>query len=386
MLQFDPMDGQRWHDTPAFQGTPAYEFDDIGDGVRESDRLRREARSSTGPKIQRATKAEDRSRNELRPTTFDEIVGQEDAKRLMTRVLENSRRKNRLLDHVLLVAGSGLGKSTFSHVIAGYLGVDVFEVEAPVSHDTLMELREQMDWGDILRIEEIHMQAVQERRGKSSSTQPEVLFSVMEDRVIQTAGGVLPFPEITVIGTTTDEGMLPDPFVNRFPLRPVLVDYSERELRLIARMNADRLGISLSDRACEMFASASRGIPRQINNYLKNAESLSPATGRINTALAREVLHDLNGVTDDGLTRDMQGTLTFLYTKAKQTNGDGEVKYQASVGSIATAIGKSRDVKAIQLRVEPWLIKQGFIQVTHGGRRLTDLGIERARNLLKDGS
>lgn len=376
------------NDTPAFQGSSASDYGDLADGIRESERLRREQREARerGPAVKRATKAEERSRNELRPTTFDEIIGQDDAKRLLQRVLDNASRKNRLLDHILLVAASGIGKSTFSHVIAGSLGVDVFEVEAPVSHDTLMELREVMDWGDILRIEEIHMQAVQERRGKTSSTQPEVLFSVMEDRVIQTASGVLPFPEITVIGTTTDEGMLPDPFVNRFPLRPVLVDYNERELRLIARMNADKLGISLSDRAAEMFARASRGVPRQINNYLRNAESLSPETGRINASLAREVLHDLNGVTEDGLTRDMQNTLTFLYSKARQENGDGEVKYQASVGNIATAIGKSRDVKAIQLRVEPWLIKQGLLQVTHGGRRLTDAGVKRAHQLNQNGS
>jgi Holliday junction resolvasome RuvABC ATP-dependent DNA helicase subunit len=83
------------------------------------------------------------------------------------------------------------------------------------------------------------------------------------------------------------------------------------------------------------------------------------------------VLADLNGVTADGLTRDMQRTLTFLYTRGKRTSRKGGTTYQASVATIATAIGKSRDSKAVVLRVEPLLIEQGYLQVGHGGRKLT---------------
>jgi Holliday junction resolvasome RuvABC ATP-dependent DNA helicase subunit len=36
----------------------------------------------------------------------------------------------------------------------------------------------------------------------------------------------------------------------------------------------------------------------------------------------------------------------------------------------------------VQLRVEPYLIQQGYVQVLHGGRALTDLGIGRAKLLL----
>ena len=86
-------------------------------------------------------------------------------------------------------------------------------------------------------------------------------------------------------------------------------------------------------------------------------------------------------MTVDGLTPDMSAMLTFLLTKGKQTTAAGEVRYQSSVSTIATGIGKSRDVKAITLRVEPYLIECGFIQVTHGGRRLTDAGIQRAEEL-----
>jgi hypothetical protein len=53
----------------------------------------------------------------------------------------------------------------------------------------------------------------------------------------------------------------------------------------------------------------------------------------------------------------MQKMLTFLYTRARHMRGDGEVTYSASVNTIATAIGMSRDTKAVALYVEPFLIR-----------------------------
>lgn len=337
------------------------------------------ARSAT-PEPPQPVRTSDRTRNTLRPSTFDEVIGQADAVAMMRKVTEASKLRAEPLDHVLLVGPSGTGKSTFSHVIANELGVEVYEAEAPISTDTLLSLREVMQNGDILRIEEIHQQAIMERRGRGSSTEPEVLYAVLEDRVIASGTAILEFPHITVIGTTTDEGMLPEPFLNRFPLRPHLERYDTQDIGVMAIWNAQRLERRITIDAAHMFASASRGVPRQVNNYVKNAALLTDDL--IDADVAGEVLFTLNGVTEDGLTRDMQNMLTFIYEKGKRTKADGEVVYQASVNTIATGIGKSRDSKAIALRVEPYLIEEGYIQVGHGGRMLTDTGIKRAQELL----
>lgn len=320
----------------------------------------------------------DRSKNELRPETFDEVIGQDNAVATMRRYVEASQRRDEPLDHTLLVGRGGTGKSTFSHVIAHELDVDVYEVEAPVDRDTLLQLRLVMNDRDILRIEEIHQQAIMERRAKSASTQPEVLYAIMEDRVVTAGAGLLDFPAITIIGTTTDEGLLPDSFLDRFPVRPHLEPYEADALAKMARWNGDKLGVVVTPQAAEIFASASRGTPRIINNYVKNAAMLSESV--IEPDDAREVLH-LNGVTEDGLTSDMQAMLTFLFTKCRHENSKGDVLYRASVNTIATAIGKSRDSKGISLRVEPFLIERGFIQIGQG-RVLTDAGIERAKELV----
>jgi Holliday junction DNA helicase RuvB len=321
----------------------------------------------------------DRSGNELRPVTFDQIVGQEKAKALLKRMTEVAVSRGRRMDHILLVGRSGTGKTTFAHVIAHELGRRVFQLEAPISADTLLELSRVMQDGDILFIDEVHQQAIMDRRGRNSSTQPEVLFSVMEDFTLPTGTGVLQFPHVTIMGATTDEGALPDAFINRFPIRPLLAPYSEDDMTIIARRNADQLGLAMGEPVARVFARASRGVPREINNYLKNAAMLTDS--HVTRELALEVLHDLVGVTPDGLTADMQGMLVFLLNHARRETAQGVVTYQASVSTIATAIGKSRDAKAIQLRVEPYLIERGYLQVGHGGRFLTNAGVLRAMEL-----
>lgn len=322
--------------------------------------------------------------NDLRPDTFDDLIGQEHLKALLRRMTATAVAQDRALDHVLLVGPSGTGKTTLVHVLASEMGKRVFQFEAPIDSDTLQELAGVMQDGDILFLDEIHQQAAGDRRGRSSSTQPEALFSLMEDFTLPTAYGVIPFPHITFMGATTDEGALPDAFVNRFPIRPRLEEYTVEDMVKIATKSAARKNMGMTRIAAMTFANASRSIPREINNFIRNAAMLGAST--ITPSLAVEIVTDLNGLTLDGLTPDMQNLLTFLLRRARREKGDGEVVYQASVNSIATAIGKSRDTKAVALRVEPFLIERGYLQVLHGGRALTDDGIQRAMNLLQEAS
>jgi holliday junction DNA helicase RuvB len=324
-----------------------------------------------------------RSANALRPERLEDMIGQARLRRLLLRLTGAATARQAPLDHMLLVGPSGFGKTTVANAVANALGVQVWQVEAPVSHDTLTTLRTVMADRDILFVDEVHQQGIMDRRSRDSSTQPEVLFSVMEDRTLVTGSGVLPFPLITVIGATTDEGRLPDAFVNRFPLRPEFDAYTVGDLTNMAILNAGAFGLPIEDEAAERFACASRGVPRVINNYVRNAAALTEHL--IDETLAEEVIADLNRTSEDGLTKDMQATLVFLYKKCRRLS-KGETLYMASLTSIATAIGKSRDVKAVQLRIEPYLIEQGYLQVGHGGRRLTDLGLARVQAILNPGA
>lgn len=318
--------------------------------------------------------------NALRPTTLDQMVGQDALKPLLRRIIDVARVNDAPMDHMLMIGASGTGKTTTAQVVAHELHRRVFQIKAPVSLDVFMQLRELMHHAEVLIVDEIHQQVSGDRRGTSQACDPETFFHIMEDRQIATATGILDFPEITIIGATTDAGLLPEPFLNRFPLQPRLAPYTTKDMAQIVRVNAEALGLTLDDGVAPMLGGAARGTPRVANNYVRNVKVLTPGTF-VRVDVAEEVVTVLNSTTLDGLTLDMQRMLTFLLSSARENKATGDITHQASVNTIATALGKSRDTKAIALYVEPYLIERGYVQVTHGGRQLTPAGIQRAKEL-----
>lgn len=319
----------------------------------------------------------ERSANELRPSTFDEMVGQERLRPLLERLIAQAR-TGTPLDHILLIGSAGTGKTTTAMVMAHELGRPVYMLKAPIAQDVLEELAQVAGDGDIVIVDECHLWVKPDRRGVNGVASPEQVYGILEDKRLQTATGVLPFPDVTFIGCTTTTGSLPEPFLARFPLQPRLDAYTVEEMATLARANAQSLSLSIDESGALMFARASRGVPRIVNRFSRNARSL--AARHIDDALAHEIIVELNGSTLDGLDTDMQAMLRFLL-RCKRTKANGEVVYQAGLNTIATALGKSRDSQIIALAVEPWLISRGYVAVTPTGRCLTAAGVSRTLKL-----
>jgi Holliday junction DNA helicase RuvB len=281
-----------------------------------------------------------RSANELRPATFDQMVGQDRLRKLMRRIVENSKLSGRPLDHIMLGGQSGTGKTTLAQVVAHESGRRVFQVKAPVGYDVLDALRKTCIDGDVVIVDEIHQQVQGDRRGVTQAADPEDFYHLMEDRKLPTATGMVDFPAITLIGCTTDTGLLPEAFLNRFPLTLTLDPYTYDDMTKLAAANGRALDAPMTAEAAAMFGRASRRNPRQTNTFVKNAISLG-ARG-IDAALAHEVISGLNNCTPDGLTPDMQRMLTTLLRSRRESRG-GHIVHQASVNTIATALGHGRD-------------------------------------------
>src|SRR3990167_5868763 len=59
----------------------------------------------------------------LRPSRFDDYIGQEQTKKNLSILVSAARKRNEPLEHILIHGPSGLGKTTLAHIIAKQMGV-----------------------------------------------------------------------------------------------------------------------------------------------------------------------------------------------------------------------------------------------------------------------
>lgn len=315
----------------------------------------------------------------LRPKTLGGFIGQEHTKQKLRKQIDAALTNREPMLHTLIAAKAGQGKTTLAHIIAEELGTTCWEVQAPVDVTRLLSLATQMRDGDVLLLDEVHLQA----RSKSAQAGPEVLYNIMEDRKLVGPLGPVKFPHVTVVGATTDEGLLPSSFRERFPIKCLFVDYDLQDLMQIADFNAKALGLNITADGMIVFGQACRGVPREINNMVKNACTIARSRAQvdIDKELAQEILSD-EKLEFDGLTHPMIEYLHKLFARKRYSHGKGEWVIKASLGTMAHAIGRARDKSFVELEVEPELIKRGLIDIVPGGRTITEEGIYRIGEVL----
>ncbi len=94
----------------------------------------------------------------LRPTAWDEYVGQDAVKENLRIFIEAARGRKEALDHVLLYGPPGMGKTTLAYIIASELGVSIRPTAAPVIDrpKDLAAILSSLRDRDVLFIDEIH--------------------------------------------------------------------------------------------------------------------------------------------------------------------------------------------------------------------------------------
>lgn len=316
----------------------------------------------TGPEPQEQDLAVEQT---LRPTTFDEFVGQEEVVDNLKLYIEACRRRNDALDHVLLFGPPGLGKTTLANIIARELDVNLRHTSGPVLERAadLAGLLTNLRSRDVLFIDEIH---------RTNSVVEEYLYGAMEDFRIDimidrgpSARSVrLNLEKFTLIGATTRMGSLTSPMRDRFGVVLRVDFYTEEALFRIIQRSAKILGIEIDPKAAGELARRSRGTPRVCNRILRRTQDYAEvkADGKISKKVAVESLKQL-GIDSHGLDEFDRRILTVLVEKFQ----GGPV----GINSLSVALGE--DPQTIEDVYEPYLIKEGFIQRTSRGRIAQDL-------------
>src|SRR3954463_10516399 len=117
---------------------------------------------------------ENRQNYALRPTSFQQYIGQEQLIRKLKIAVQAAKSRGEPVDHTLLHGPPGLGKTTLAHVIANEVGAQVYVTNGPALTKAvdLAGILQRLQENDVLFIDEIHrLPAVVE----------ECLYPAMED-------------------------------------------------------------------------------------------------------------------------------------------------------------------------------------------------------------
>ncbi len=312
----------------------------------------------------------------LRPTSFDEYIGQERLKKNLKLAIDAAKKRGGSIDHVLLYGPPGLGKTTMANVIAREMGANIRITSGPAIEKAgdLASIVTNLQDGDILFIDEIH---------RMPRAVEEILYSAMEDFKLDIVIGKGPaarsvrldLPHFTVIGATTRTGSLAAPLRDRFGHIYRLEFYTPEEISKIILRSSKILGSKIQDEASKILSTRARLTPRIANRILKRVRDYADVNGDgiIDSKTAQNALKmlEIDELGLDAADRNLLNSVIKNYGTRP-------------VGLNTMAALTGDEAATIEDFYEPYLMQIGFLQRTPRGRIITKKAFEHLGKEFKD--
>jgi len=301
------------------------------------------------------------------------LIGNENTQKQIYIASQSAKQENRSIPHMLFAGAAGCGKTSMAKRVA-QISNGVFISVLPENlkkMDDVVDLFDRLDLtnynerGDqlgpikpgIVFIDEIH-------NLKPLQIQ-EWLGIAMENFELYIDNQRYWLPDFTLVGATTNDGLLSKPFLDRFKMRFIFRPYNFEQSTQIVVVHAERLNLAIMIDAAQAIAQRGRGVPRILVGYLERCRDTAQVHGSkmITKALVEETFA-LLGVDDEGLRETERRLLKALY----------EAGVPVGVENLSIMINEAP--KTISNAIEPFLIQKGYIIRSGQGRTITKQGKE----------
>lgn len=308
--------------------------------------------------------------NSLRPSNFHEFVGQEKNISNLKIYIEASKIRETSLDHILLYGPAGTGKTSLAYIIAKELNQNIIVINASSidkPKDIIIALSK-LNEGDILFIDEIHA---------LKRNCEEILYSAMEDYYINlnvsaNNKSIYKFnlPPFTLIGATTNIEYISKPLYDRFSINIAFDEYNNSDLKNLIKNISDKLNINIDDNSLNYLSQIVKKTPRIVVDILKRISDymLIKNIEILDINYLKYILKNI-GIYNNGLNKKDIIYLNILYKNKDKPLG---------INTISSLISES--IKNIEITIEPFLIKEGYIKKTNKGRLITEKGSKYLKN------
>lgn len=294
--------------------------------------------------------------NSIRPTTFDDVIGQDDVIQRLRIMTSGCKSSGQVMPHVLIDGPPGLGKTTIASAIANEIGVQLYTVNAASvrSPKNIIPYLMAMEPRSVLFIDEIH---------RLPKLVEEFLYPVMEDfridMLVEDKPNSIDLPIFTMVGATTSGGSLSQPFYDRFTIKEHLSFYDQNVLAELAGLNGAKLGLNLTKEQSYQIAKRSKGTPRILNarlQWYKNYTSYYPEESDLNIIFSSQGI-DTNGFDCNDL----------AYIELLKKNRCNPLGLKSISGMTGIAM------ETIENSIEPYMVRMGYVLRTQRGRILGKL-------------